>query len=141
MPKRKEMFIKAILTPKLELNVIGAAPATPDEKEVKYGLSHRFTEIDQNTGRTDLRFVLEEDAGLGFTAEVVVSAIFEVQDYKENEEGMFLMKNTSITILYPYLRNAVSQLCALAGVGTITLPVVDTLGAFGDQTVPAKKGE
>ena len=111
-----------------------AGLSNEEGKEVEYSLSHRFFEIDDNTGRTDLRFQIAEEADVGFVADVIVSAVFEVENYKENPEGLYLMKNTAITILYPYLRNAVSQLCSLAGVMRITLPVVDTIHTFGDQT-------
>ena len=133
MSAPKQMFIKGIFTPKLSLDVFEVLPLE-EGKPINYSLSHRFTEIDDKTGQTDLRFQITKESNVGFTAEVIVSAVFEVENYKENSEGLYLMKNTAITILYPYLRNAVSQLCSLAGVTKVTLPVIDTIQTFGDQT-------
>lgn len=134
MSAPKQMYIKGIYTPKLSLEVLETIPLE-DGKQIDYSLSHRFIEMDDNTGRTDLRFQITESAKVGFVADVIVSAIFEVENYKENSDGLYLMKNTAITILYPYLRNAVSQLCSFAGVAKVMLPVIDTIQTFGDQTV------
>ena len=129
----KEMFIDQIGYPVLSLHMLDAQREW-DEKNDRIAFYHRFLERSKDTAETDLRVVVGEDAGFPFTMEVVVSGIFRVSDYASSDEGLFLMKNTSITVLYPYLRSAVANLCALAGVKPITLPVIDTLSFFGNQT-------
>ena len=131
MPENKEMYIKSISFPVLHYAKI---QEEIKDKEITYSIAHRFIKVDDNMGETSLRFQITRDQGLGYEMDIVVSGVFEVENYEQTQEGRYLMRNTAITILYPYLRDTVQRLHSLAEVKPVILPVVDTISVFGDQS-------
>lgn len=63
-----------------------------------------------------------------------INGIFEIEQMEEFERRQFIIEATRI--LYPYLRNMVSQLTAIAFVSPILLPALDGGVLFPEDRIP-----
>lgn len=61
-----------------------------------------------------------------FQLSLVVGGLFKCPGYKDSEEGKFIINNNTTAILFPYLRQAVTQITSLSGLPPYVLPIVNT---------------
>lgn len=113
-------------------------PLSPDEINITQG----FKKIDDSSAEVYLQATVGEPSGVGFPffLSASICGLFYLPDYEKDSDGLFYMKNSTISILYPYLRSLVAELTSISGFPTIHLPVINTLQAFGDLTI-SKKNE
>ena len=103
------------------------------EMQFKVGMCPMFEAMDTDHFKTAIaiQVVSEKDLKLDFT----ISAVFEMKDYAEDKEDFESAKLTAFGTVFPYVRNTLSQLLALASLPQITLPIVNVSEAFSESRV------
>ena len=76
-----------------------------------------------------------------FLAQVAYRAAFELQAAPRTPEARELLlreicARTAPTVLFPFVRETITNLCAKSGLGVRTLPVVDFAEVFAYERVP-----
>ncbi len=68
-----------------------------------------------------------------FQLSLIVGGLFHCPGYKNSEEGRFVITNNTTAILFPYLRQAVTQITSLSGLPPYVLPIVNTSLIFDQK--------
>lgn len=104
-------------------------------KKNTYEVKQRFTRLDNDNACVELKVTVVHAVGeMPYVIELALAGHFYLKDFEKDPDSLFMMKNNTLAILYPYLRSMLSQLTTLAGGDGFVLPIVNTLTAFGDQT-------
>jgi len=106
----------------------------------KINVTQGFKKIDDSSANVYLRATIGEpnNDGFPFFLSASICGLFELPNYEKDPDDLFYMKNSTISILYPYLRSLVAEISNMSGFTAINLPIINTLQAFGDLTVDEK---
>ena len=94
--------------------------------------SKKVEKINENKAVVYLKVNIEKTNDKPFFGSIVIQGSFTCEKYESNEDGLFLMNKTSLTILFPYLRQALSNVTTLLNVPTYVLPVINVANLFKD---------
>ena len=89
-------------------------------------IEKRITKIDENKVKISLFFSIKDSESKPFDSKVTLVGVFECLNWEKNEVGKLLVTINTVNILFPYLRQAVSNLTTLAGVPPYILPIINT---------------
>ena len=64
-----------------------------------------------------------DDEDMPFNIEVCIIGYYEFNNMENNHEIM--LKNNGVAILMPYIRAIISQITSMAGLGTLTIPIIN----------------
>jgi preprotein translocase subunit SecB len=95
-------------------------------------LLHHFEKIDQNTVKVELRAIFKIEDDSKYFLDVAVGGVFICQNFESSKEKLSFVRNTSVAVLYPYLRSTTLSLSCLAGMPKAILPIINTYKVFGD---------
>jgi preprotein translocase subunit SecB len=93
---------------------------------------HHFEKIDQNTAKVEIRVIFQIKGQPSYFLDVAVGGIFSCPNFEKDAKRESFMKNTTIAILYPYLRSTALSLSGIAEMPQALLPIINTYNAFGD---------
>jgi preprotein translocase subunit SecB len=113
---------------------------SPTTLPVGTKISNAFQKIDASTAKVFLKAEIGDFAKPKppYSLSVSICGTFEFPNFETDPNGLFFMKNNTISILYPYLRSLVSQITSLSGFPVINLPIINTVEVFGDQVAKSK---
>ena len=93
-------------------------------------LQREIVDIDDNNAIVKLSILIEQSESVPFGLKMTVCGSFECEKWKESDQGNIFIKTTSIQVLFPYLRNAVSMVTGLSNVPQYVLPIINVLDLF-----------
>lgn len=88
-------------------------------------LSQSVKKIDKNNAEVVLKLDINDDQNIPFEIHVSINGFFECNDWERNKKQNKLLLFTSVQTLYPYLRQAVSNLTSMANIAPYTLPIIN----------------
>lgn len=92
-----------------------------------------ITKIDENTAIVVLSVEIQDDGNKPFLGRIIIQGTFRCENWENDSDGIFLINETSTSILFPYLRHALSEATTLLNIPTFTLPVVNTVSLFKNK--------
>ena len=109
-------------------------PSSKEEgKKLKQSIRRDIIKIDNNTAIVKLLFTIEGDSDSPVFVNVGLCGKFECADWEKDEISNILIHDNATTILFPYLRHAVSDVTTLVGLPPYVLPIVNVAKAFKNQ--------
>ena len=103
-------------------------------EEFKFHFEREVRENGENEVLISLRFVHDFDENNPFSMLITVNGIFQMEKWKSNSDKRFIMIENTTTILFPYLRNLVSDMSANALGKPFILPIMNTFALFNNQS-------
>lgn len=103
---------------KIEYNVNAKAPQSGSA-----GYTPKINVLINNKENSVDISVKIDDEGMPFNIEVSVIGFYEFKKKEKIKEE--LLKNNGVAILLPYVRAIISQITAMAGLGTLVLPLMN----------------
>lgn len=97
-------------------------------------IEKKISIIDENKVEVTLFFSIKGSENKPFNSKVTLVGVFECPNWENDEVGKILVTMNTVNILFPYLRQAVTNLTTTAGVPPYILPIINT------QTIQ-EKGE
>lgn len=94
--------------------------------------SKKIEKIDENKAMVYLKVSIESSVDKPFYGSITIQGKFTCEKYESTDDGVFLMNKTSLSILFPYLRQALSNVTTLLNVPTYVLPVINITKLFKD---------
>lgn len=94
----------------------------------------RITKLDDNNALVTLVFDVPSSNELPFALHVEINGSFELEKWESDSISMTLMKDNASSILFPYLRHAVSDITSISGIPPYIMPVQNVTNLFsGDK--------
>lgn len=94
----------------------------------------RITKLDNDNALVTLVFDVPSSNELPFALHVEINGSFELEKWESDSISMTLMKDNASSILFPYLRHAVSDITSISGIPPYIMPVQNVLNLFsGDK--------
>ena len=100
----------------------------------KFHFEREVRENGEDEVLISLSFIHETDNDNQFSILITVNGIFQMEKWKSNVDKRFVMIENTTSILFPYLRNLISDMTANALGESFVLPVVNTFALFNKQT-------
>jgi len=98
--------------------------------EINPCFGRAITKIDDNQAIITLKVEIKNEGNKPFIGEITIQGKFRCDNWENSEDGQFLIKETTSTILFPYLRQALSNVTGLLNITPYILPVVNTQSLF-----------
>lgn len=89
--------------------------------------------VDDNQAIVKLHFSIKKTNEVPFGIELSICGRFYCENWPKHEEGMSFIRTTSVQILFPYLRQAVSTITGMSNIPQYLLPVVNVANLFDDN--------
>ena len=89
-------------------------------------IEKKISKIDENKVEVSLFFSIKDSENKPFNSRVTLVGVFECPNWEKDEVGKILVRVNSVNILFPYLRQAVTNLTTTAGVPPYILPILNT---------------
>ena len=100
--------------------------------EVKPSFGREVIRIDNHHAIVILKVEIKNEGNKPFFGGLIIQGQFKCDNWEKSEDGLFLIKETSSAILFPYLRQALSTITGLMNIPPYTLPVVNVQTLFKD---------
>ena len=89
-------------------------------------IEKKIKKIDKNKVEVSLFFRIEDLEKKPFNCRVTLVGVFVCPNWESDEAGKILVNLNTVNILFPYLRQAVTNLTTTAGVPPYVLPIINT---------------
>ena len=86
--------------------------------------------LDDNQATVKLHFSIKKAKEVPFGIDLTICGKFNCENWAKFEDGMLFMRITSVQILFPYLRQAVSTSTGMSNIPQYLLPVVNVANLF-----------
>ncbi len=97
-------------------------------------VTQSFEKLSDDIGKVTISVSIPGGDKFPFSLEATEAGIFELPGFEKSDKSLFLMRNNTLAIVYPYLRSLVSSVSSLGGFPPLILPAINTFSKFGDQT-------
>lgn len=104
-----------------------------DAGNFKFHFEREVKEHGNDIVLISLSFVHDKDDKNPFDMKITVNGIFEMAKWKSTREKRFIMIENTTSILFPYLRNLVSDMTSNALGSPYILPVMNTFALFNSK--------
>ncbi|MFR4518364.1 MAG: protein-export chaperone SecB [Fusobacterium sp.] len=96
---------------------------------LKMGITPNFREFeDPKSIEVTIDFKLFENSKeYPFYLELSITGFFEIEGEVENEQAKFYKEVNTVTILFPYLRAAISSITSLMNINPVILPPINVI--------------
>ena len=109
-------------------------PISKEEtKKIKQKIKREIIKVDQDNAIVKLIFTIEGDSTSPVFVNIVLCGKFECTNWESDEVSKILIRDNATTILFPYLRHAVSDVTTLVGLPPYVLPIVNVAEMFNKQ--------
>ncbi len=89
--------------------------------------------VDDNQAIVKLRFSITKTNEVPFGIELSICGTFYCENWSKHQDGMSFIRTTSVQILFPYLRQAVSTITGMSNIPQYLLPVVNVANLFDEN--------
>ena len=89
-------------------------------------IEKKITKIDENKVEVCLFFRIDPNENKPFASKVALIGVFECKGWEKDKVSKTLVEMNTVNILFPYLRQAVTNLTTTAGVPPYILPIINT---------------
>lgn len=97
-------------------------------------LSRRIQKVDENQAVVSISIKTKESKDdVPFFLDVCISGLFSCPLWEDSDDGKFYINETTSTILFPYLRQAVTTLTSLGNFPPFVLPIINTYSLFNKE--------
>ena len=93
-------------------------------------VERKISKIDDDNAVVSLSINVELSDKVPFGLNVVVNGSFKLEKWEESEEKKLVMLENAPAILFPYLRQATSEITMLANIPPYILPIVNVPNLF-----------
>lgn len=93
-------------------------------------VERKISKIDDDNAVVSLSINIELSDKVPFGLSVVVNGSFKLEKWEESEEKKLVMLENAPAILFPYLRQATSEITMLANIPPYILPIVNVPNLF-----------
>lgn len=93
-------------------------------------IERRVTKVDDDNAVVSLSISIEPSDKVPFGLNIVVNGSFKLEKWEETEEKKLVMLENAPTILFPYLRQAASDITMMANIPPYILPIVNVPNLF-----------
>lgn len=93
-------------------------------------ISRQIEKIDADTVLVKMKLEIEDDLKKPFFGTIIIQGVFKCTEWENSDDGRFLVNETTSAILFPYLRQTLTQVTALLNVSPYILPIVNTIELF-----------
>lgn len=93
-------------------------------------VDRKISKIDDDNAVVSLSINVELSDKVPFGLNVVVNGSFKLEKWEESEEKKLVMLENAPAILFPYLRQATSEITMLANIPPYILPIVNVPNLF-----------
>lgn len=100
--------------------------------DLKPSFKRRIVNKDDDSAIVSITIDIAKDESLPFSLHLTINGYFKLEKWNETEDGRFLMTNNASAILFPYLRQAVSNITTISGMPPYVLPVMNVATLFKD---------
>jgi preprotein translocase subunit SecB len=98
--------------------------------DVNPKFSKKLDRIDENRFVVRMKVTIEEKVNKPFYGSLTIQGNFKCENFETTEDGQYLTETTTLVILFPYLRQALSTVTTLLNIPTYVLPVVNVEKIF-----------
>lgn len=100
--------------------------------DIKPQFSRAINKVDESKVIVIIEFKTDLETS-PFFLNIRINGLFECQGWEGDETGKFLINENTSTILFPYLRQAITTVTGLANVTPLVLPVINTYNLFNNK--------
>ncbi len=86
-----------------------------------------------NSAVVVIDFNIKEDISSPFALHLSIGGLFELNDWEKTVEGKLLMSDNASAILFPFLRQAISEITTMSGLPPYVLPITNVAALFKEQ--------
>lgn len=117
----------------VSLSINPSFKATNDSIEMNPLFGKKIIRIDDSHAAVILKVEIKNEGNKPFFGGITIQGIFRCNNWENNEDGVFLVNQTTAAILFPYLRHALSDVTSLMNIPPYILPVVNVQALFKDS--------
>lgn len=96
-------------------------------------LKRTIKKVDKNVAIVILSFILTAGDNSPISINIELCGKFECTEWETDDIGKVLIRDNAAAILFPYLRQSVSELTTLAGMPPLVLPVANVSQLFNND--------
>lgn len=98
--------------------------------EINPLVSRKIVKLDSDTAAVIIKLEIKNDSNKPFLGHIVLQGTFKCHDWEKTEDSRFLVNETTSAILFPYLRQTLTQITSILNVTPYVLPIVNTIELF-----------
>ncbi len=126
MENKVEMRLLKFNFTELEFKLNDSFVWPKDPISLEPNIEKKISKIDENKVEVSLFFSIKDSENKPFNSKVTLVGVFECPNWEKDEVGKLLVNMNTVNILFPYLRQAVTNLTTTAGVPPYVLPIINT---------------
>lgn len=93
-------------------------------------IERKVSKVDDDNAVVSLSLSIELSEKVPFGLNIVVNGAFRLEKWEESEEKKLVMLENAPTVLFPYLRQAASEITMMANIPPYVLPIVNVPNLF-----------
>lgn len=127
-----KMNLKRYWMENIAFNLNSNALINLNNKAIKISpeFKREIIEVDENNAIVKITMRVSQTEEIPFNVYITVCGAFECEKWKESEDGQGFIKITTVQVLFPYLRQAVSTITGMANIPPYVLPIVNVRTLF-----------
>ena len=131
--EQTKLYLKNYNIVNVALSLNPSFKTTSDLIEMNPMFGKKVVSIDNSHVAVVLKVEIKNEGNKPFFGEITIQGNFRCDNWEKSEDGIFLVNQTTATILFPYLRHALSDVTSLMNIPPYILPVVNVQALFKDS--------